>query len=205
MRPAASHRRGATRGPRAGAGRRYGSDALRRGYFAPLIAAGGELRWFSPKRLLHRNFRNHRKLLRVDGKAVIGGLNIADTYDGDGLEAGWRDFAVRVDGPVVDALAKSFARMWDLSVFSRRQFRRFWRRSPPLVAGACGAGAPRHIGRHPATRSRRSCLRPVPRLHRRPSAVHAAVGRAARAATVPATEPSGSVVSSVQRRPAPGR
>jgi cardiolipin synthase len=114
----------------------YGSDALRRDYFAPLIAAGGELRWFNPKRLLRLSFRNHRKLLRADGEAVVGGLNIADTYDGDGLETGWRDFAVRVDGPVVDALADSFARMWDLSAFGRREFRRFWRRSPPLVAGA---------------------------------------------------------------------
>ncbi len=128
----------------------YGSDALPQGYFAPLIAAGGELRWFNPKRLLRLSFRNHRKLLRADGEAVIGGLNIADTYDGDGLEAGWRDFAVRVDGPVVDALAESFARMWNLSVFGRREFRSFWRRAPPLAAGVhgqpelllCGPGCP---------------------------------------------------------------
>ncbi len=115
----------------------YGSDTLRQDYFAPLIAAGGELRWFNPKRLLLLNFRNHRKLLRADDEAVIGGLNIADEYDGDGLEAGWRDFAVRVDGPVVDALAESFARMWDLSAFGRREFRHFWRRAPRLAAGTC--------------------------------------------------------------------
>lgn len=113
----------------------YGSDTLRPDYFAPLIAAGGELRWFNPKRRLRLNFRNHRKLLRADGEAVIGGLNIADTYDGDGLQTGWRDFAVRVDGPVVDALAESFDRMWDLSAFGRRECRRFWRRAPQLVAG----------------------------------------------------------------------
>lgn len=114
----------------------YGSDTLPPGYFAPLLAAGGELRWFNPKRLLRLSFRNHRKLLRADGEAVIGGLNIADAYDGDGLEAGWRDFAVRVDGPVVDRLAESFARMWDLAAFSRREFRRFWRRAPRTAAGA---------------------------------------------------------------------
>jgi len=45
----------------------FGSDTLRKDYFAPLIAAGGELRWFNPKRLLRLNFRNHRKLLRADG------------------------------------------------------------------------------------------------------------------------------------------
>jgi cardiolipin synthase len=105
----------------------YGSDALPDGYFAPLLAAGGEMRWFNPKRLLRASFRNHRKLLRTDGEAVVGGLNVADVYDGDGLESGWRDFAVRMDGPSVDALAKSFARMWDLSGFGRREFLGFWR------------------------------------------------------------------------------
>jgi cardiolipin synthase A/B len=105
----------------------YGSDALPRGYFAPLLAAGGELRWFNPKRLLRLSFRNHRKLLRADGEAVVGGLNIADAYAGDGLSSGWRDFAVRVDGPVVDLLAGSFARMWDLAAFGRREFLDFWR------------------------------------------------------------------------------
>jgi len=52
----------------------YGSDTLRQDYFAPLIAGGGEMRWFNPKRLLRLSFRNHRKLLRADGEAVIGGL-----------------------------------------------------------------------------------------------------------------------------------
>jgi hypothetical protein len=32
------------------------------------------MRWFNPKRLLRLSFRNHRKLLRPDGEAVIGGL-----------------------------------------------------------------------------------------------------------------------------------
>jgi cardiolipin synthase len=114
----------------------YGSDTLPQGYFAPLLAAGGELRWFNPKRLLRVSFRNHRKLLRADGEAVIGGLNIANAYDGDGLEAGWRDFAVRVDGPVVDALAESFARMWDLATFGRREFLGFWRARPRLAVEA---------------------------------------------------------------------
>lgn len=100
----------------------YGSDTLPQGYFAPLLAAGGEVRWFNPKRLLRVSFRNHRKLLRAEGEAVIGGLNIA----------------VRVDGPVVDTLAESFARMRDLSAFGRRQFRRFWRTIRRLAVDAQG-------------------------------------------------------------------
>jgi cardiolipin synthase len=43
-----------------------------------------------------------------------------------------------VDGPVVDALAESFARMWDLSAFGRREFRDFWRTGRRLAVGARG-------------------------------------------------------------------
>jgi cardiolipin synthase A/B len=116
----------------------FGSDGLPANYFAPLLAAGGQVRWFNPQRLLRINFRNHRKSLRVDGEAVIGGLNIADVYDGDGLTSGWRDFAVRVDGRVVDTLAASFVRMWALSPFGRGDFREFWRTGPRLDATAPG-------------------------------------------------------------------
>jgi hypothetical protein len=52
----------------------YGSDTLRQDYFAPPIAAGSELRCFNPLRIRRLGFRNHRKLLRADGEAVIGAL-----------------------------------------------------------------------------------------------------------------------------------
>jgi phosphatidylserine/phosphatidylglycerophosphate/cardiolipin synthase-like enzyme len=52
----------------------YGSDTLRQDCVAPLIATGGELRCFNPLRIRRLSVRNHRKLLRADGEAVIGGL-----------------------------------------------------------------------------------------------------------------------------------
>jgi cardiolipin synthase len=116
-----------------------GSDTLPQGYFAALLAAGGEVRHFNPKRLLQLSFRNHRKLLCCDDTAIVGGMNIGDEYDGDGVEHGWRDLAVAIQAPVVRSLRASFERMWQLAAFGRRQFREFWlerpRRSVPESDG----------------------------------------------------------------------
>lgn len=69
------------------------------------------------KFLLHGvpfRWRDHRKLLVVDGAtAFVGGLNLsrdyAPTREGG---CGWRDAAIRLDGPVVAALSLSFDRLW---------------------------------------------------------------------------------------------
>jgi cardiolipin synthase len=108
----------------------YGSGELPDGYFDPLTAAGGAVREFNPKRLLRLSFRNHRKLLCCDGVAIAGGLNIADEYDGDGVERGWRDFAVEVSGDLAAALRQSFERMWELAPFGREEVRTFWLQRP---------------------------------------------------------------------------
>lgn len=111
----------------------FGSDEVAGGYWREFERRGGQLRWFNPMRLLRLSFRNHRKLLVTDGvTAVIGGLNLADEYDGDGVTRGWRDFALELRGPVVDALAGSFVRMWALAGFEAALVRDFVRIRPPL-------------------------------------------------------------------------
>ncbi len=59
------------------------------------------------------NWRNHRKLVVIDGAiGYIGGMNIADRYI-DGLKWGnWRDTHMRIQGPAVSALNISFAIDW---------------------------------------------------------------------------------------------
>lgn len=108
----------------------YGSGELPGEYFEPLAAAGATVREFNPKRLLRLSFRNHRKLLCCDGVAIAGGLNVADEYDGDGVERGWRDFAVEVNGDLAAELRSSFDRMWDLAPFGRNEVRSFWLQRP---------------------------------------------------------------------------
>jgi cardiolipin synthase len=92
----------------------FGSSDLPSGYWDPLRAAGGEARAFNPLSLRRIVFRNHRKLLVVDERcAVVGGFNIAPEYEGDGVERGWRDLGLALEGPAVQCLAATFDVMWD--------------------------------------------------------------------------------------------
>lgn len=60
------------------------------------------------------NFRNHRKILIVDGKsAFVGGLNIGDDYLGLWPDLGpWRDTHVRMVGPSVTVTQLIHAKDW---------------------------------------------------------------------------------------------
>lgn len=60
------------------------------------------------------NWRNHRKLVVIDGNVgYIGGMNIADRYvSGDNGRAPWRDTHLRIQGPAVVGLFNSFAVDW---------------------------------------------------------------------------------------------
>jgi len=60
------------------------------------------------------NFRNHRKIIIVDGKsAFVGGLNIGDDYLGLWPDLGpWRDTHLRIEGPSVIAAQMIHAKDW---------------------------------------------------------------------------------------------
>ncbi len=60
------------------------------------------------------NFRNHRKVVVVDGKrAWVGGANIGDEYMGLDPEFGhWRDTQVRIDGPAAIGVQVAFLEDW---------------------------------------------------------------------------------------------
>jgi len=60
------------------------------------------------------NFRNHRKIVVVDGKAGwVGGLNVGDEYLGTRFDPpDWRDTHMKIVGPSVLQLQLSFAEDW---------------------------------------------------------------------------------------------
>lgn len=93
-----------------------GSSGLSPRFFAPLTEAGGEVRVFNPSKnwtVLRYNNRNHRKILVIDGQtSFMGGLNVADHYQGDGVN-GWRDMALQVEGPASTAAEEVFAQTWN--------------------------------------------------------------------------------------------
>jgi len=92
----------------------WGSWTTPEAFWEPLRTEGAEVRLFHPIRRGLFPFRNHRKLLLVDGEtAWLGGLNVADEYRaGRPGEQPWRDFLLGVEGPEAARLRRPFLRMW---------------------------------------------------------------------------------------------
>ncbi|NOX35491.1 MAG: cardiolipin synthase [Deltaproteobacteria bacterium] len=67
------------------------------------------------------NFRNHRKIVVVDGSiAFIGGHNVGDEYLGLSRKFGhWRDTHVKIKGPAVQSVQLIFTEDWYWSARSR--------------------------------------------------------------------------------------
>jgi cardiolipin synthase A/B len=59
-------------------------------------------------------FRNHRRVLVIDGKVgITGGFGIWKSWQGDGLRPEeWRDSNVVITGPVVREMQRAFAENW---------------------------------------------------------------------------------------------
>jgi cardiolipin synthase len=95
-----------------------GSQGLPRQYTDELKQAGVHVSSFhTTKGKANRfqiNFRNHRKIVVVDGRvALIGGHNVGDEYVSRHSKFGsWRDTHVRVEGPLVKAIQFSFVEDW---------------------------------------------------------------------------------------------
>ncbi len=59
------------------------------------------------------NYRNHRKIVIIDGKVgYTGGLNVADRYVYGNRLGEWRDTLVRIEGEAVHGLQKTFLADW---------------------------------------------------------------------------------------------
>ncbi|MDE6534642.1 MAG: cardiolipin synthase [Muribaculaceae bacterium] len=94
-----------------------GSFSVRSDFFKQLKAAGVEAYPFFKVAFLpfasKVNWRNHRKIVIIDGEiGYIGGMNIANRYLDGGKFPLWRDCHLRLEGPAVASLQYSFARDW---------------------------------------------------------------------------------------------
>ena len=100
-----------------------GSLLLPDHFWDPLRKAGGEVRLFNPMTLKRVTIRNHRKLLVCDERvAFVGGFNIAPEYEGDGVNDGWCDVGLKIEGPLAAQLALSFDEMFARADFRHRHF-----------------------------------------------------------------------------------
>ena len=95
-----------------------GSHALPKSYLKKLSQSGIKVTAFNSIKgkgnRFQINFRNHRKIVVVDGKqAFIGGLNIGDDYLGkDRRLSPWRDTHLLMRGPAVQCIQIAFLKDW---------------------------------------------------------------------------------------------
>lgn len=92
---------------------------LPKDYPKKLKALGIDCRVFSPVTPFvstHYNYRDHRKILVIDGRvAFTGGINLADEYINRVSYYGhWKDTAVMLRGSAVESFTRMFLQMWAL-------------------------------------------------------------------------------------------
>jgi cardiolipin synthase A/B len=95
-----------------------GSSGLSSDFIGTMEREGMKVRYFMGEagntNRFQLNFRNHRKIVVVDGKrGFLGGLNVGDEYLGkDSKLTPWRDTHMEWRGPVVKCLQVPFAEDW---------------------------------------------------------------------------------------------
>ena len=95
-----------------------GSSGLPDSYVDELVAAGAAVSSLKPnqgwRNRFQLNFRNHRKMVVVDGhSAWVGGHNVGDEYLGlDPELSPWRDTHVRIEGPAALQLQLTILSDW---------------------------------------------------------------------------------------------
>ncbi|MDR2833628.1 MAG: cardiolipin synthase [Streptococcaceae bacterium] len=102
----------------------WGSHGLRKKQFKELIALGGDVVFFFP--IFHPwlsprlNYRNHRKIVVIDGEiGYTGGFNVGDEYLGKAKRFGyWRDNHLRMTGENVYSLQNRFIMDWNSQHFN---------------------------------------------------------------------------------------
>ncbi len=99
----------------------FGAVKLSRKEKKRLTEAGVKWKTFNPilrhVSNLYLNYRNHQKIIVIDGKAAYtGGVNLADEYVNMNRKHGhWKDTAVRVIGEGVWSLTLAFLQMWHIN------------------------------------------------------------------------------------------
>jgi cardiolipin synthase A/B len=120
-----------------------GSKELSENYREELTAAGVAIHPFNtrqgPSNRWQLNFRNHRKIVVVDGhSAWVGGLNVGDEYLGRDPKVGaWRDTHVKLTGPSVAGAQITFLEDWNWATHELLPLR--WEMEPAPSDAQCTA------------------------------------------------------------------
>ncbi|MFV8223679.1 phospholipase D-like domain-containing protein [Faecalibacterium hattorii] len=120
-------------------------STLPRDYPKRLEALGIQCKVFSPVQPFvstHYNYRDHRKILVIDGRVgFTGGVNLADEYINHVEKYGrWKDAAIMLEGEAVRSLTALFLEMW--SVLKEPEFEAFLADPIPVPEHTQGTAAP---------------------------------------------------------------
>ena len=126
-------------------------------YPKQLEALGIRCKTFAPLRPLvstHYNYRDHRKILVIDGHtAFTGGINLADEYINVRQKYGhWKDTALMIHGQAVQGFTLLFLQMWNYSE-RERSFAPYLSLPEPVSAEGivipfgCGPSDPEQVGK----------------------------------------------------------
>jgi cardiolipin synthase len=128
-----------------------GSVRLPTSFWDALVKAEGQFAWFNPLSLQRWSYRDHRKMLVCDRTvAFIGGFNIAEAYNGDGVTRGWRDLGLEITGTLIEELAASFDAFFARATAKHKPLQRL-RKAPNKIASGLNwklilSGPGRHHG-----------------------------------------------------------
>ncbi len=126
-----------------------GSWALRKRFFRPMLDAGIKVDCFMKVRFptftSRVNYRNHRKIVVIDGHvAFTGGINIADRYLKGLPKVGiWRDTHLKITGGAATALQVIFMADWyfvSKEILKGEQYFRPFRNGKGKVVQICASG-----------------------------------------------------------------
>lgn len=119
-----------------------GSRLLPSDFWEPLRRAGGKAAYFAPitlwrsrvRRRDRMDFRNHRKIVVVDGNVgFAGGINVGREYLGLDPSIGrWRDTHIRIEGPAVLSLQQIFLQDWLLTTGEILEDERYFSLGPSV-------------------------------------------------------------------------
>lgn len=92
----------------------------------------------SPFVSTHYNYRDHRKILVIDGKVAFnGGVNLADEYININSPFGqWKDAAIKIEGDAVASFTLMFLQLWHIdetNEIDKLDYDRFLAASQPIA------------------------------------------------------------------------
>jgi cardiolipin synthase len=125
----------------------FGSREMPRVFQQQFRDAGVRLLIYRPELSLlrikrHRLRRMHRKLAVIDAQvAFVGGINIIDDLSDPGAEVPRYDYAVRVEGPLLESIHREAQRLWSQVAWVSLRHR--WRPSRRVAVKVRHAGSQR--------------------------------------------------------------